>query len=112
MPFVEGFVDRGLNGGDHILASKYCKDVFGRVYIKMSVQSDTLENTITGNAPIVAMIPEGFRPRETIVTAMYGCPNNAAGGIATMMVRTNGQIAIYGVSPYAHAHGQITYLAK
>ncbi|RKJ37178.1 hypothetical protein D7X25_32070 [bacterium 1XD42-8] len=112
MPFVEGFVDRGLVAGDHILASKYCKDLFGRVYIKMSVQSDPLENTITADASIVAMIPEGFRPRETIIATAYGWPNNSVGGIATISVRANGQVLVFGVSPYAYAHGQITYLAK
>lgn len=113
MPFVEGFVDRGLTAGDHILASKYCKDLFGRVHIKMSVQSDPLENTITADAPIVAMIPEGFRSRETIIAVAYGWPNNsAAGGIATILVRANGEIAVFGVSPYACMHGQITYLAR
>lgn len=113
LPFVEGFVDRGLTAGDHILVSKYCKDLFGRVHIKMSVQSDPLENTITADAPIVAMIPEGFRSRETIIAVAYGWPNNSAtGGIATILVRANGEIAVFGVSPYACMHGQITYLAR
>ncbi|RKJ37879.1 hypothetical protein D7X25_31475 [bacterium 1XD42-8] len=97
---------------EHVWISKYCRDLFGRVHIKMSMQSDSLENTITANSPVVAMMPEGFRPRETIIAAAYGWPNNAVGGIATMVVRTNGEITARGVPSYAYAQGQITYLAK
>ena len=110
LQFVEGFVDRGLVEGEH--TSKYCRDLFGRVHIKMSFQSDPLENVIMGKTPFVTMMPEGFRPREITVAAAYGCPNNSVGGIATIIARINGEIAVYGASPYSHVHGQITYLAK
>ena len=111
LQFVEGFADRGLIV-EHTPVSKYCRDLFGRVHIKMSMQSDPFENTITADAPVVAIIPEGFRPRQTVIAAAYGWSNNTARGIATIVIRTNGEITAYGVSPYACAQGQITYLAK
>lgn len=98
LPLDSGFINRS--------ASLYSKDQFGRVFIRISVQTISDSAAIQGTMTI-ANLPEGYRPKTGVVAPAFA---DGSGGGANVLVRPSGEILVYSSENSSFVHSQITYL--